>query len=100
MNVNYIKENGKIKAKAFPARAAIPIHLLNLTEEHIECIYEKPGSIKTNHYVPGTRIPIIEDNVLEIKNEKGLLNNAWHISTEIKTYLEKLGFKGKIIDII
>jgi SAM-dependent methyltransferase len=98
--LNYIKENGKIKAKAFPARAAIPIHLLNLTEEHIECIYEKPGSIKTNHYVPGTRIPIIEDNVLEIKNEKGLLNNAWHISTEIKTYLEKLGFKGKIIDII
>jgi len=97
--LEYIKENGKIKAKAFPARAAIPIALLGLNEDHIECVYEKPGSLKIGCYVPGTRIPIISDDE-SIKNEKGILNNAWHISSEIKSYLESLGFIGKFINII
>jgi hypothetical protein len=97
--LEYIKENGKIKAKAFPARAAIPIALLELNENHIECVYEKPGSLKINCFVPGTRIPIVSDNE-SIKTEKGILNNAWHISSEIKSYLESLGFAGKFINII
>ena len=98
--LEYVKNNGKIKAKAFPARAAIPIKLLELTEEHIECVCEKPGSVKVGHYVPGTRIPIKSDDALDIQNEKGILNNAWHISTEIENYLKSLGFKGKFINII
>ena len=98
--LEYVKNNGKIKAKAFPARAAIPIKLLELTEEHIECVCEKPGSVKVGHYVPGTRIPIKSDDALDIQNEKGILNNAWHISTEIESYLKNLGFKGKFINII
>ena len=98
--LDYIKENGKIKAKAFPARAAIPIQLLGLTEEHIDYVCEKPGSIKIGNYVPGTRIPIRSDNDLDIQNEKGILNNAWHISTEIESYLKSLGFNGEFINII
>jgi hypothetical protein len=98
---DYIKENSKIEAKAFPARSAIPVKLLGLTEEHIKCVYEKPGSLKIGNYVPGTRIPIISDDELKnIEDKKGILNNAWHISTEIETYLRKLGFKGQLINII
>jgi SAM-dependent methyltransferase len=98
--LDYIKKKGKIKAKAFPARAAIPIKLLELNENHIEYICEKPGSVKIGHYVPGTRIPIYSDDTLDIKNEKGILNNAWHISTEIESYLRNLGFQGEFINII
>jgi len=98
---NYVKENGKIEAKAFPARSAIPIKLLGLTEEHIKCVYEKPGSLKIGNYVPGTHIPIISDDKLtDIEDKKGILNNAWHISSEIEAYLRKLGFKGQLINII
>jgi hypothetical protein len=59
----------------------------------------RTGSLKINCFVPGTRIPIISDNE-SIKNEKGILNNAWHIASEIKSYLESLGFTGKFINII
>lgn len=100
--LNYINENGKIEAKALPARAAIPLKIIGLNEEHIKCIYEKPGSMKIGNYVPSTRIPIVSDDELicDISNKIGLLNNAWHISTEIENYLRKLGFKGKLINII
>jgi SAM-dependent methyltransferase len=100
--LNYIEKNGKIEAKALPARSAIPLKLLGLNETHIKCVYEKPGSMKIGNYVPSTRIPIVSDNELikDIINKKGILNNAWHISNEIENYLINLGFKGNIINII
>ena len=90
--LDYIKVHGKIEAKALPARSAIPLKLLGLNENHIKCVYEKPGSMKIGHYVPSTRIPIISDNelVANITNKTGLLNNAWHISKEIENYLLSL----------
>ncbi len=97
-----IEESGKLQAKAFPGRAAILIKMLNLSEDEIECVYEKPGSMKIGHFLPGTRIQIVSDDELFKKNNLDfpLLNLAWHISDEIKAYLKKKGFKGEIIDIL
>jgi len=97
----YIKTYGLIEAKAFPARAAIPIKLLGLNENHIKCVYEKPGSLKIGTYIPGTRIPIVsDDEIVDISLKTGFINNAWHISTEIEGYLRNLGFNGQLINII
>ena len=94
--------HGKIRAKAFPGRAAILIKLLGLTENEIECVFEKPGSMKINHFLPGTRIPIYSDEKLfsDLSNNSPIINFAWHISKEIKTYLEANGIKAEVIDII
>jgi hypothetical protein len=43
---------------------------------------------------------VSDDEMGDISIKNGLLNNAWHISTEIETYLRKLGFNGEIINII
>ena len=59
--------HGKLKAKAFPGRAAILIKLLDLSNNEIEAVYEKPGSPKINNYVPGTKIPIKSDRELNLK---------------------------------
>jgi SAM-dependent methyltransferase len=98
--LSYVKNHGKISSKAFPARAAIPLKLLGLDETHIKCVHEKPGSVKIGHYVPGTKIPIVSDDEIDINSTQGLLNNAWHIGSEIQSYLKKLGYKGDIINII
>lgn len=97
-----IGQYGKLSAKAFPGRAAILIKLLKLTEDSIDCVYEKPGSLKIGYYVPGTRIPIVSDELLfnEPHNDAPLLNLAWHISSEIRQYLTENGFSGAVIDIV
>lgn len=59
-----VKIHRPLKAKAFPGRAAIFIKLLGLDENSIDCVYEKPGSMKIDHYLPGTRIPIKSDDEL------------------------------------
>jgi hypothetical protein len=97
-----INQYGSLRAKAFPGRAAILIKLLDLDESSISAVYEKPGSLKIGHYLPGTRIPILSDNQLLAMKDKSLplLNLAWHIPKEIRTYLASNGYKGPIIDIL
>jgi hypothetical protein len=97
-----VRRHGKLRAKAFPGRAAILIKLLGLSEDTIVAVYEKPGSMKIGHYVPGTRIPIGSDDELFALADQSqpLLNLAWHISGEIHDYLRARGYAGPIIDII
>ena len=98
---NAIKKYGPLEAKAFPGRAAIPVKMLGLNENHIKCVYEKPGSLKIGYKIPGTNIPILSDDELgDLSKKPVLLNLAWHISVEIEKYLRNKGFKGQLINII
>ena len=98
---NLVSQHGKIPGKAFPGRAAILIKLLDIDADSISAVYEKPGSMKIGHYLPGTRIPIRSDDDLFALPEKPpiILNLAWHISREINEYLRSHGYTGEVIDI-
>lgn len=95
-----VDKYGKLSAKAFPGRAAILLKMLKLDNDLISATYEKPISNKINYYIPGTRIPILSDNQFDfVKNTAPLINLAWHITEEIKSYLQGIGYFGAVIDI-
>lgn len=97
-----VSRHGKLSAKAFPGRAAILVKLLSLDSNTIAAVYEKPGSMKIGHYLPGTRIPILSDTDLWNLPQKPpvLINLAWHISAEIRAYLLEHGYTGEVVDIL
>jgi len=96
----HVRGNGKLRAKAFPGRAAILIRLLDLNEESISAVYEIKGSIKVGHFVPGTRIPILPEAELFVQDKtRPILNLAWHIPAEVRANLESHGYVGEVIDI-
>lgn len=97
-----VQRSGKLSGKAFPGRAAILVKLLGIDAKDVEAVYEKPGSMKIGHYLPGTRIPIRSDDDFAAMKQKPpvMLNLAWHISDEIKGYLRKQGYQGEIVDIL
>lgn len=94
--------HGRLRAKAFPGRAAILVKLLGLNDGLISAVYEKPGSLKIGHYLPGTRIPICSDDELFALPDQSLslLNLAWHIPSEIRAYLLENGYGGDVHDIL
>ena len=96
-----VSQHGPLVGKAFPGRAAILVKLLDLDQPLLQAVYEKPGSMKIGHYIPGTRIPILSDDDFGKRQDKDvpLLNLAWHISGEIHGYMRKQGYDGPIIDI-
>ena len=97
-----VQKYGKLRGKAFPGRAAILVKLLGLDESTISVVYEKPGSLKIGHYLPGTRIEIHSDDELFglLDQSEPLINLAWHIPKEIRSYLSGYGYDGLIIDIL
>lgn len=96
-----VAERGPLRAKAFPGRAAILIKLLGLDERHLSAVYEIKGSIKTGHYVPGTRIPIRPEAELYRlpDQDEPIVNLAWHIPAEVEANLRANGYRGEIIHI-
>lgn len=93
--------HGPLRAKAFPGRAAILLTLLGVDADRITTVHEKPGSMKIGHYVPGTRIPIrSDDELLHGPHPPVLINLAWHIGSEIRSYLQASGYRGEVIDIL
>lgn len=93
--------DGRIYCKAFPGRAAILIKLLNLTNIDIEAVFEKPNSMKNGNYIPGTKIPIISEDLMAemVPSPSPILNLAWHISSEINAYMKTINKDYECIDI-
>ena len=97
----HVEKNGKMRAKAFPGRAAILIKVLGLDESQMSAVYEIKGSLKVGHYVPGTRIPILpEAELYTLDNQdETILNLAWHIPGEVRANLTLNGYTGEVLDI-
>jgi SAM-dependent methyltransferase len=91
---------GPLRAKAFPGRAAILVKLLGIDIDSVESVYEKPGSLKLGHYLPGTHIEILSDDQFDTTDDRPLLNLAWHIPAEIEQYMRRIGYGGMIVNIV
>jgi 2-polyprenyl-3-methyl-5-hydroxy-6-metoxy-1,4-benzoquinol methylase len=102
VKINKLVDNyGPVRAKAFPGRAAVLINMLELTTDHISAVYEISGSRKVEHYIPGTKIPILPEKKLYSAKttEVPILNLAWHIPQEVRNNLKSNKYKNKVIDI-
>ena len=80
-----------------PSRAATLVNYVGLNEDIINCILEIKGSYKIGKYMPGTNIPILNENIIKQKKPDYLLLLSWHISKSLIQNFKKLGFKGKFI---
>lgn len=87
-----------VSGKSFPGRASILFNLLGIDAGMQAIVYERPGSLKIGHYVPGTRIPIASDErwISGQDRPEGIVVWGWHIAPEIVTYLRDNGYGGRI----
>ena len=96
--INKLKKNNKtIFGVGAPSRASTLINYLGLDQDIIDCVLEINGSYKIGNYIPGTKIPILNENILTQKKPSYLLLFSWHIKDELKKNLRRKGFKGKFI---
>ena len=80
-----------------PSRASTLINYLGLDQDIVDCVLEINGSYKIGNYIPGTKIPILNENILSKKKPDYLILFSWHIKNELKRNLKRKGFKGKFI---
>jgi len=90
-------KNKKIFGVGAPSRASTLINYLGLDQDVVDCVLEINGSYKIGNYIPGTKIPILNENILSKNKPDYLILFSWHIKNELKRNLIRKGFRGKFI---
>lgn len=80
-----------------PARGTTLINYVGLDSDLISCTVETKGSRKIGKYVPGTLIPVYDEEKL-IKDQPGyVLLLSWHIAKDLIPKLKAKGYRGRFI---
>jgi hypothetical protein len=95
--LNIKKSGGRIYGISAPSRASTLINYTGLDDKIIDFVVEIKGSYKIGNYVPGTRIPIMDEEKLFKDQPEYALLLSWHIAEELIFNLSKKGFKGNFI---
>ncbi|HWY40918.1 MAG TPA: class I SAM-dependent methyltransferase [Chthoniobacterales bacterium] len=80
-----------------PSRASTLINYLGLDNGILDCVLEIKGSYKIGKYVPGTMIPVVEEERLFSDQPEYALLLSWHIADELIPKLTARGYKGRYI---
>jgi hypothetical protein len=94
-----IKAEGKsIVGVSAPSRASTLIAYVGIDNGILDAVVEVKGSHKIGKYVPGTLIPVVEEELLFSSSQPDYaLLLAWHIADELIPKLRQLGFKNQFI---
>lgn len=80
-----------------PSRASTLISYLGIGVELMPAVVEIAGSHKLNKYIPGTRIPVIDESALYRDQPEYAFLLSWHIAEELSANIRSRGFKGRFI---
>lgn len=80
-----------------PSRASTLINYVGLDNGILDCVLEIKGSYKIGKYVPGTTIPVVDEERLFGDQPEYALLLSWHIADELIPKLTARGYKGRYI---
>jgi SAM-dependent methyltransferase len=80
-----------------PSRSSTLINYTGLDDGILDCVLEISASHKLNKYIPGTRIPVLDEKKLFEDQPEYALLLSWHIADELVVNLRSKGYKGKFI---
>lgn len=91
------RKGARIYGVGAPSRASTLINYVGIDDGILDCVLEITGSHKLNKYIPGTRIPVVDEKKLFEDQPEYALLLSWHIADEIAFNLRRGGYRGKFI---
>jgi hypothetical protein len=80
-----------------PSRASTLVTYVGLDDALLDCVVEVSNSHKLDKFMPGTRIPVLDEEKLYREQPEYALLLSWHIAEELGANLRKRGYRGKFI---
>lgn len=91
------EKKARIVGISAPSRASTLVNYVGLDEGIIDYVCEIPGSLKIGKYMPGTRIPVVDETRLFSDQPDCALVFSWHIADELAAKLKAKGYRGRLI---
>jgi SAM-dependent methyltransferase len=96
--VRELKEGGaRICGISAPSRASTLVNYVGFDEGIVEYVCEIAGSLKIGKCMPGTSIPVVEEDRLFADQPDCAIIFSWHIAGELAPKLRAKGYRGKLI---
>lgn len=93
-----LKRSGaRIFGVGAPSRASTLINYTGLDDGILDAVMEVASSHKLNKYIPGTRIPVLDEKLLFEQQPEYALLLSWHIAEELAANLRTAGYRGMFI---
>jgi hypothetical protein len=77
------------------ARATTVINYYGFNTEDVAYVAEVSGSDKIGRYIPGTNIPVVDEQQL-IEDDRDAMLFSWHLQDSIEPKLRERGYKGQL----
>jgi SAM-dependent methyltransferase len=91
------KSGSRIYGIGAPSRAATMVNYVGLDDGIVSSILEIKGSHKIGKYMPGTLIPVVDEEQLFTDQPEFALLFSWHIADELVPKLRGRGYRGRFI---
>tara|TARA_B110000438_G_scaffold289492_1_gene324126 strand:- start:383 stop:1642 length:1260 start_codon:yes stop_codon:yes gene_type:complete len=95
--LNAKSKGQRFVGKSCPGRCSTLINYVGLNKDLLPYIAEQPTSLKLGKFLPGQRIPIVEDQILFDEQPDYVVIFAWHYGKEIAKDLRSRGLKSKFV---
>lgn len=90
-------KNKTVYAIGAPSRASTLVNYVGIDDGILDCVLEIKGSHKTGKYMPGTVIPVLDEDKLYKDQPDYALLLSWHIASELAPKIKSKGFKGDFL---
>lgn len=77
-------------------RATPLIHYANIAK-FLSCVVEVSGSEKIGHDMPGTGVPVVDEQMLLDNQPPWAIILSWHIAEPIVKSLRRKGYRGRFL---
>lgn len=91
------KSGARVYGIGAPSRASTLINYTGIDDGLIDYVMEIKTSHKIGKYIPGTRIPVLDESKLYEDQPEYAVLFSWHIAKELITNIKNKGFRGKFI---
>jgi SAM-dependent methyltransferase len=90
-------EGARIYGVGAPSRASTLVNYVGLDDGIVDCVLEISTSKKLDKYLPGTAIPVLDEQKLYADQPEYALLLSWHIAEELRDNLTRKGFRGAFL---
>ncbi len=96
--INQYKRKGKkVVGIGCPGRCSTFLNYCNITSKMMTYIAEQSTSLKLDKFLPGMKIPIVNEKIMFDEQPDLAIILSWHYQEEIIKILRKKGLKSKIL---
>lgn len=92
-----LEKGGTVYGIGAPSRGSTLLSYTGIDVGMMPCIMEIAGSKKIGKYMPGRKIPVLDEEALYRDQPSHVLFLSWHIADELMKALKKRGYNGDFI---